>query len=367
MKIASLNALRGIAAFLVAADHLTLIVYKLIAGSLSFYIATFFGSFAVGLFFLISGFVIPISLSKLTSRQFLVQRILRIYPVIISACLLRLMVEVATNHQMLNWKTLYILLLNMSLFSGFFITIPENIEPIVWTLAIEVKFYLLVAGLYAIFHMQPRLRYSLIISLITFLVAILYVCIRFTKGMALSVMPDFVPLLSDLRFALAYIPFMFIGTALYLYKFKHISHKKALWLLVAILFVYVMAANPNWTIWSQKELPSYTLALLTFVAALHWEQLSFFRNRIFTFLASISFPMYAVHSSIIFALHYRFPDSTTLQLLGSLIFIPLIAYLVHIAIENPVHIWAKKRAFRNRDLHNNKVVAPLAGGQQAIS
>ena len=76
-KIDSLTIGRGIAALIVAIDHFCIIILNAKDGSTMYYWASFFGSFGVGLFFLISGFVISLSLFRQSAIDFLTKRVYR--------------------------------------------------------------------------------------------------------------------------------------------------------------------------------------------------------------------------------------------------------------------------------------------------
>ena len=101
-----------------------------------------FGPFGVGLFFLISGLVIPFSLERHTRGTFLMARALRIYPTYAAA----LLIEMAVLHAgSLYWQrpfpydlwTIVTNLLLLHLLSGF-----PSVDLVNWTLGVELKFYL---------------------------------------------------------------------------------------------------------------------------------------------------------------------------------------------------------------------------------
>ena len=80
IRYENLDTARGIAALLVVLDHSILILWNPPPESFIRSAAIFIGSFAVGVFFLLSGFVIPFNLN-LTTKTFLLRRFLRVYPV----------------------------------------------------------------------------------------------------------------------------------------------------------------------------------------------------------------------------------------------------------------------------------------------
>ncbi len=103
------------------------------------------GALGVAVFFLISGFVIPFSLRSLTSGRFLVARAFRIFPTLWAAILVEWLVVFAQSHfygrPMAYTPVVYLhnaLLLDTVIDDGY-------VDLVNWTLAIEVKFYILVA------------------------------------------------------------------------------------------------------------------------------------------------------------------------------------------------------------------------------
>ncbi|MHA6129391.1 acyltransferase family protein [Pseudomonas fluorescens group sp. PF-1] len=78
-RIKSLDGARGIAALLVVIDHYFIAVMGVAEGSHTHYWASFMGSFAVGLFFITSGFVVAASATTSSSVDFFVRRVFRLY------------------------------------------------------------------------------------------------------------------------------------------------------------------------------------------------------------------------------------------------------------------------------------------------
>src|SRR5205085_11014239 len=106
--------LRGIAALMVLVHHL-LVVYwtnkglvahfefspisNIGAPAIARWVGSFdLGAFGVALFFLISGFVIPLSFKRHTARTFLIARALRIWPTYVAALACDLAAGYASAH-----------------------------------------------------------------------------------------------------------------------------------------------------------------------------------------------------------------------------------------------------------------------------
>ena len=157
------NQLRGVAALAVAGSHLFGVFWLMrpflelataapaqdgaVPGVVGLFTYPWlnFGPLGVGVFFLISGLVIPISLQHHTRGGFLLARALRIYPVYAAAALLDIAVihaDAAFWHRPFpygDWTVGSNVLLIYNLVG------QPSIDLVNWTLCIELKFYLLMA------------------------------------------------------------------------------------------------------------------------------------------------------------------------------------------------------------------------------
>ena len=113
-----------------------------------------FNSFAVGFFFLISGFLIPLAMDRRTVRQFLINRTFRIYPVWTANLLLIaavwLVVSSITDQPVgvpaATWVTNALVIPDLAH--------DPTLNPPGWTLLIEVKFYVFCALASATFGLR---------------------------------------------------------------------------------------------------------------------------------------------------------------------------------------------------------------------
>ena len=100
-----------------------------------------YGYLGVELFFMISGFVILMSAECGRLRDFVVSRIVRLYPAFWACCTLTLIVTVAIGGPRFS-ASLNQYLINMTMMSGFF-GVP-SIDGVYWSLFVELQFYALV-------------------------------------------------------------------------------------------------------------------------------------------------------------------------------------------------------------------------------
>jgi len=142
LRYRELDALRGFAALYVVFFHYTTHTpYSLPIAEL--------GVTGVDLFFIISGFVIFMSINKVsTARQFIVNRFARLYPTYWTAVTFTTLLFFAVNHFYApgNTITAYTYFANMTMFQHYLRA--ENIDGTYWTMIIEMVFYIFILLLF---------------------------------------------------------------------------------------------------------------------------------------------------------------------------------------------------------------------------
>ena len=141
-----LDALRGWAALVVVLFHLGPVVIGADAHMAVFRVIDL-GKYGVLLFFLVSGYVIPMSLERHGSlRRFWIGRLFRIYPAYLAAIAL-LVVVTADVPAVLRTETVSSVLGHATMLSDP-LGLRGALRPF-WTLSYEMVFYLVVSGLFA--------------------------------------------------------------------------------------------------------------------------------------------------------------------------------------------------------------------------
>lgn len=309
-RLAFADLLRGIAALGVVIGHFTVLyltnpdVVSLIAigepsqavilpKSVTEFIGFFnLPSMGVAVFFLISGFVIPLSLQGTDTRAYLLKRFLRIFPTYWIALLIgvgALFVSAAfwsktVTHTEVDYLSNMFLLAN--LFARF------DILSVAWTLQIEVKFYLLAP----LFYMA--LKRGMLFPLLLCGAAVVGV---FWNATALCDNVN-IACWDHYRFAsrmlwsdVMFMVYMLIGSVLYAHYRKLIPNWQAV---VGVLFLFAcyhacVPATPLPTLGSERHLP-YVWGLMIFVSLyLARDRVSL--TRPFRFLADISYSLYLIH------------------------------------------------------------------------
>lgn len=147
-RLIELDALRGLAALMVVGFHYTTRFQKLYGhpGPLPFVLPE--GMFGVKLFFMISGFVIFMTLERTRDfRDFLVSRFARLYPAYWTAVALTATVTTLFSLPQ-RGTTLSVALVNLSMIQEW-LNVP-HVDGVYWTLTLELTFYAIMLALYAV-------------------------------------------------------------------------------------------------------------------------------------------------------------------------------------------------------------------------
>lgn len=343
------NQLRGLAALSVVASHLVGVFWSLrdfIA------LATFspaqtgdppglfvlfsnpwfnFGPFGVGVFFLISGLVIPISLERHGRGSFLLARLLRIYPTYVAALLL----EVGVLHlASAYWHRPFfysprVILSNALLFYNE-VGLP-SIDLVNWTLCIELKFYLLMALL------APQIRACRSWPLFAVAGLLLLGNLALAGGLLRAPVAAHPEEARSLSIASLYLVFMLVGV-LFNYRMRGRLSGPAFLAAAGLMLALFLASWKASAIRDQFPTVTvnylYALALFGILFALRRHARE---SRVLDFVAAISFPLYLVHALIGFSL------LKLLMLSGHMAYLPalavtlpvvlLVATLLHVTVE----------------------------------
>lgn len=292
------------------------------------------GPFGVAVFFLISGFVIPFSLEGRRAPQFLLARAFRIYPTYFVALAFSMAALYlssrywgqAFGHDALAIATNALLLNNLAGIG--------SLDPINWTLSIEIKFYLL-AALAA--PLLLRKGFGALALLASALLALVAGAATLHAG----------PALTALAMEMNYVLFMLVGVLFY----QHFNGAFGyLGLLLRSLVLLGMFAL-GWSLGSQQEqfpviTAYYFYAYAAFLAA--YAARGWFRPlRVLDYLADISYPLYITHSLMGFALlkvllhaGLGFPLAVSLTIAAAL----AVATALHRLVEVPSNAMGKRLA-----------------------
>ena len=239
------------------------------------------GSLGVSLFFIISGFVIPFSLKNSTPGAFLFGRFFRIYPLYAAGFTITLAsIGLTSLFFGRPWPfALGQVAQNYVPGSREFLRFA-SIDGIVWTLEIEIKFYLICALI------APWLRRG---SLKVFFVPVAIVIIDHLLNLHLPGYSHTVSATGS-----PYLAFMFIGTAFHYMHIKALRTDLGLVIISTLFLAFCLSIaygpNPAFVtiFWS------FGFAILLFGFAFRFPRL-FGKSTIGEFFADISYPLYVIH------------------------------------------------------------------------
>jgi peptidoglycan/LPS O-acetylase OafA/YrhL len=295
-----------------------------------------YGVFGVGVFFLISGFVIPISLRNISTGAFLVRRFFRIYPVYWLCLLISLCMYLICSwywHTPLSDRTsLKYLLQTLPLLHS--VTGIASLDFVCWSLAVEVKFYVVFALVFLAGRNAHKVL-ALSVGFLTLCCAAAYLAQHDPNPQSMLSL-----LASDMKF----ITFMFLGCLFYYVLYDELTVEAALGYgtIIYVLFLTTTASYEGSIAGPLAR--NYTYALVLFSVCYVLRE-RFRDNRVLDFVADISFPLYLLHSTIGYVLMSILIDrgaSFTLAWVISLGLVLLVAFGVHKYVENPVNAFGKK-------------------------
>lgn len=294
------------------------------------------GMMGVALFFLISGFWVKSSLNNRTWSRFIITRIIRIYPLYVS-CLFITCIILLCSAQLNNIPfkvNLFSFITNASLTRLWFWT--GGIDGVVWTLEIEMFFYIIVSiiGYYgrAIFE----LKIITAIDCVSF--TFIYVIHGFYNDLANNYMYLYKTLFT-LGHYCVFIPFILLGIICRLLCDEKITRIHFYVLAFVQMIVFVINIYYFYPNQFKEYIISYSSMALFFGLSMSIKCKGKVCDLIRIFLggiAKISFPFYALHGAAGYAvlafLWYRF-NNLYLSYIVSLILFVLLSYIVHISIE----------------------------------
>jgi peptidoglycan/LPS O-acetylase OafA/YrhL len=253
------------------------------------------GIIGVGLFFVISGYVVPPMLSKYTKYQFIINRILRIYPILIFSVFLAALIQYCYgDRQSLG----FVAVLSTAGLVNDITHYPYTLG-VVWTLVIEFKFYILLA----IFGAPTNFKIY-IITLVFFALCAAYYCIEYI-GINEMPLTNFIAngIIRDLH----YIVFMLVSTSFYvsirddnkhsrIFRFRHCFIMLVAFNIARIIVVDVLKIQ----LWQDINPISQIIIFLIFWSCLEFQKIIIRKNTIKKIIAqtsNVTYSLYLLHLS----------------------------------------------------------------------
>ena len=336
-RVKELDSLRGIAALMVIFYHYT---FNRPQADLGFNL----GTTGVELFFMISGFVIFMSLNKVkSSLQFIVNRISRLYPTYWVCVTFTFIVISIYSIISLSQLDIISYLGNLTMFQ-FYLNIAD-IDDSYWTMIIEMTFYI---AMLALFHFK-KLRYLNLIGL-TLITIVTIIGVFFYDATIVKNIFNWVKFL-------LYAPLFLSGIVFYkLYhqKEKIIANYS---ILLVCLIAQILSFNYSERFFYANNQIQYSIMLaiyyLLFTLIVH-RKLAFITSNMTLFFGKISFALYLIHQAFsvkiiipyfMNQLHFSFWVTT---LVFALPIIIIIATLITYFIEIPVGKLIRQKMFAKK-------------------
>jgi peptidoglycan/LPS O-acetylase OafA/YrhL len=297
-RLRGLDGLRGIAALGVVAYHYDENDY-------------YYGLLGVELFFVISGFVILMSLEKANSlAEFALHRAARLYPAY------WLSVLVAGGFLMTAGRTsIEIVLVNATMLQGFFN--QRNLIDPYWTLTYELWFYVVMGALFALGGIRYVDRFALawIVTMTGLRVAMLLT----NHGHFWLFQLLFMPLFGNLFIA-----------GMMLYRLHSGRTNPATWIALLAAGLYSSFGRPDWAAITPTI---YFCANTAFIGAVYLATTRLaLTNRALVWLGACSYSLYLLHDAV-----FMIAGHSLLAIAAAI----MLARLSRAYIERPAQLWAR--------------------------
>lgn len=311
--------------------------------------------FGLGLFFILSGFVIPLSLKNISPGDYLIRRLLRIYPAVFCCLTIAAIVMMTAScyfksSEYINFFAPKIYLTNIFLVKDLFEV--NMIEYAAWTLYIEIHFYFLFFVLY---------YYGIHKKVTTFLVLIAFFAIigfsspyLMTKSAMTQKICYFITLNNG------FISFMLVGTCLYYMTskvFNLMTGCVLILLLLGVSYLSLMMRFNTEYLWMMLN----HLYVFVFFIVLYSINNKLPFSKLLNKIADISYPLYLLHGFTGYTFYfvlYRLTENVPFSAIFSLSLVFSLATLLHYIVEKPcIKISKNLIDWRNNRIENKVLPA----------
>jgi len=325
-RLVELDALRGIAAVLVMLFHYTAKYEELYGHQPSLSISVPWGHYGVNLFFMISGFVIYMTLYRIRRPlDFVVSRFSRLFPAYwVAVAITFLLCHLLALPQ----KTVDVSTAGMNLFMihGLF-RIP-HVDGVYWTLEIELIFYAMALAMYVTgwLHRVHAALLGLLVLRIVYVLAGKFAGIEFSWTLShLLILP--------------YIAWFALGMMIYrLIKRPGDTARKDLFVLLFAIGQLAFTEGSN------IALLASGLTLIFWAAATG--RLPWLSNPVFAWLGAISYTLYLLHENIGWGIILQLERSGVSANISVVVAIAIalgMASMLTLFVERPVMRWIRDK------------------------
>ncbi|MEO7212696.1 acyltransferase [Mucilaginibacter sp.] len=288
-RLGFLDFLRFIAAFAVLFQHVFENIWPAFKHFTTYYFQC--GLFGVMVFFLTSGFIIPVSLEKGASlKTFWISRIFRLFPLYLLS-IVSVLISIRLGLYPAGFPAAKTIIINIFMFQHF-LGVPD-VMPLYWTLCLELLFYFIISAIFFFGFIKKTMWIALAFLALSF----------FAGGVAIGILH----LAGGGWGMIFFLTSMFVGTLFYRLVNGELSARAFAGMMLLVLMVLLFNTYTNLygkdqpALGGDKSFLPVTLAILAaylvFFAAVSLRNIKF--PVYLVYMGTISYSLYLVQGTIL--------------------------------------------------------------------
>jgi len=298
---------------------------------------TKYGYLGVDLFFIISGFVIIMSIENCNTLHFIKSRIIRLYPAY-WVCLITttLLTITLVKENTINLKQF---LFNFTMLNGYF-NVP-HIDGVYWSLLVEIKFYFLIVILLSFPFLKKHFNYFIIIWLAFSIINLIPNIINYK---VFNLLNNYL--------ILEYSSYFIAGYFFYtIYKRKTNTHLGFMFIFICftISLTHAIERISRLNKYYSSDFNVLTIASIIILfygvfLLLSLRKLNFLNKSLFFTLGIITYPLYLIHQNIGYFLFKKFSSINNYLLLFFILSLMLFtSYIINKFFERKIGKFLKEK------------------------
>ncbi len=313
------------------------------------------GFMAVACFFLVSGFVIPFSLRQSSVAEFTAKRVFRLYPTLAGCVLATVCVSIAQSHfegvgQPFGLKAILTTVTLSATFQHM-----QFVDPVAWTLVVEEMFYVTAAVI--VWRKFYGHRVPLVAIGVAFL-AIAAIPAKPSSGVYM------------LSFYAAFVPFVFVGTAIHHVFVREWELRDGLLVGGALFGCFTVSMYLSGNNYQASSYVRSSVAAIVVFVALAWVGPRLRYSPLLDQFSKITYPLYLLHfmNGVILLNWFATKHVSFLVALPITIAIAIAgAVAVHLLIEEPAVKVGRRIARNVRERRAARAAAALDVAAESAS
>lgn len=293
-RIKFIDGFRGLAILLVIFFHAFTKWTELVPyGNIySDFVVFHYGWLGVQLFFLISGFVILMTLEKCVSfKEFIVRRWLRLFPAMLIVSVIILLTARFLPERPRGIPSFIdiipgLLFLEPTWISRLLHLNQGILEGTFWSLFVEFKYYIIFGLLYFILGKWKSVGAIFLLFLVAFIANTLAGFVDF----------PFIIFIKNGFFQLSFLHFGWFATGSLMYLWFKENNSRILYMAIFVGLLSVLSLDNG------SFLPALSILIVFVIAVVIKVVRKFFDNKFFVYLGFISYPLYLMHENALIAL-----------------------------------------------------------------